>query len=726
MSASKRGARALSDDADAPNSKMSKTTDTAEADFSALFKVQVKVPSASKAARNDYCPPTSAQRKMQSILTSTSASPLTKKEQQVMLCGSRSDPAEQSGHAADPQANHAEERCVLLSRVSTLTLLSNVHLFFRSNNGEHSSQQIDNTMSTMLSISDDEDDSDAIMGHESEESTCDEDEDSNFDQYEEFEWFEAIDGSIHLKQANDAAEEEPSGFCTSALIRRNHIRAVFYHQIEEPTEESSAMGFALFDRYGRLKTKFKEHGSDPGSGIWGDELDTGDIHLIDQVRINNDLRHKGLGKMLLEAVLDRGIAKSNSRTYTAIARIAVMTSDIRDQLEGKTEEQKRAICNEQEHISQCFLRASGFRRIGSTEWFARAGDKQHRCYGLPAGQDFDPPSTSPSDQSEIMNNLIRDLDTLETDDARLDAAQKALGGYAPDDSAWTSTDAEGNTLLHHLANSESPACVKWALSKCPKLADIRNFGGNTPLESLEERLESKRTQKTWMALTVPVSDKFSGHSEAAVETLVALKGLIDLTPQDLARFKYGCTCRQCQFGFLSPRMHFAVLTCAELEHDQLSADAHDGNVFVETNDDIFDYLPEHVRDNLRTNKSMRQGFANLFHYFAECLNQNELPAAPVILYISRRASEWPPVTRHYLDRGGTVDAVGSALFQKAMKWSLWAGDGITEDFFGEEISKLPACRNDDEFGFVSGMCGYRRVCQMRYVSLDGELMDDQT
>lgn len=229
-----------------------------------------------------------------------------------------------------------------------------------------------------------------------------------------------------------------------------------------------------------------------------------------------------------------------------------------------------------------------------------------------------------------------------------------------------------------------------------------------------------------MALITPVSDKFSGYSEAAVETLVAMKGLTSLAPQGLLRLKYGCTCDQCQFGFLSPRMHFVLLARAEMEHDMLLEDTFmsDGDMFVEMHDELFYYLPVHVRDNFRTNKSMRQGFANLFHYFARCLRENEFPTPEAIFRYSRGASEWPPVTRSYLDRGGTIYAVGSALFELAMQRSLWAGDGMTEDDFSKDIDRLPACRNDDEFGFVSGMCGYRRVCMVRYVSMTGERIDD--
>jgi GNAT superfamily N-acetyltransferase len=579
----------------------------------------------------------------------------------------------------------------------------------------------------MMGLPNEEDDSDNINDYE----MWDEYEgvpDSEFDEYEEFNWFEEINGKIHPKQANNnnAARQDPVGFCESALIRRDGIRAAFYHEIEEPTEETSAMGFDLFDRYGRLKPAFKKHASKSGSGIWGNEIDTGDIHLIEQVIIDESQRRKGLGKMLLESILERGIAKSNPHRYVAIARIAVLSSEFARICEGKTDEERREISDGQRHIAQLFLRSVGFRRIGWTEWFALAGDEEHPCHSLPADQDFDPPRTLPSIPDSIMNTLMRDLKTIETDEARLDAIQKALGGCMPDDSAWTATDVEGNTLLHLLANSDNPTSVKWVLSACPKLADIRNSEGNTPLGTFEEHLENTRTQRRWMALVKPVSDKFSGYSEAAVETLAAMKGLANPGPLDLLRLQYGCTCGQCQGGILSPRMRFVLIACAETEHETLLDDVFmpDGDTFVEMNKELLEYLPAHVRDNLRTNKSMREGFANLFRYFAKCLKENRFPVREAILDIWRRTSEWPPVTRNYLERGGTVEAAGSALFESTMQTSLWAGDGMTEDTFGEDIARLPACRNDDEFGFVSGMCGYKRVCRVRYVSMSGEPIDD--
>lgn len=52
----------------------------------------------------------------------------------------------------------------------------------------------------------------------------------------------------------------------------------------------------------------------------------------------------------------------------------------------------------------------------------------------------------------------------------------------------------------------------------------------------------------------------------------------------------------------------------------------------------------------------------------------------------------------------------------------WAGDGI---FLETEVSShLPECRNDLEFGFVSGMCGYRRISLQHNVDLMGNTLDE--
>jgi hypothetical protein len=59
-----------------------------------------------------------------------------------------------------------------------------------------------------------------------------------------------------------------------------------------------------------------------------------------------------------------------------------------------------------------------------------------------------------------------------------------------------------------------------------------------------------------------------------------------------------------------------------------------------------------------------------------------------------------------------------------MDESLSAGDGATWDCFGEDLEGLPVCRNDEEFGFVSSICGYARVRQGQCFSATGRPVDE--
>jgi hypothetical protein len=261
------------------------------------------------------------------------------------------------------------------------------------------------------------------------------------------------------------------------------------------------------------------------------------------------------------------------------------------------------------------------------------------------------------------------------------------------------------------------------------MLEMRNSEGDTPLEAILIKLEAMRTRRVFAVLgdlTVPRSDKFEGHSDTSIACLAKLKGLREITSLDLARLASGCTCGKCISGFLSPRVCFALLCQAEIHHDTLS-DAiiqDSGSDFVDFNEELLEYLPNRVRENLKTNKSMRQGFANMCDHIATCLRAKVVLNEANVLDALQNASEWPPVTKNFLQRGGSVASVALMLFQGAMNEDELAGDGTHVEPFGEDVTELPECRNDHEFGFVSGMCGYRRISQIRYVSMMGEPIDD--
>lgn len=54
-------------------------------------------------------------------------------------------------------------------------------------------------------------------------------------------------------------------------------------------------------------------------------------------------------------------------------------------------------------------------------------------------------------------------------------------------------------------------------------------------------------------------------------------------------------------------------------------------------------------------------------------------------------------TREYLSQGGTVASIVLACFDHAIDQGICSGDGSFEESHGEDIAKLPKCRNDHEF-----------------------------
>jgi hypothetical protein len=157
-------------------------------------------------------------------------------------------------------------------------------------------------------------------------------------------------------------------------------------------------------------------------------------------------------------------------------------------------------------------------------------------------------------------------------------------------------------------------------------------------------------------------------------------------------------------------MKLALIFQAEVTHDQLDFEISDGPNWCAWHDYVISHVSPAIQQNSRTNKSLRQGFANIFTYIATCLNSDTVPTGENVLEaFQNNGSEWPPVTRNYLERGGTiegkVEAAVAIIFDHARDQDEKAGDGEFEVVMEEELSQLKICRNDHEFGFVASRCG---------------------
>ncbi|KIW33877.1 uncharacterized protein PV07_00692 [Cladophialophora immunda] len=597
-------------------------------------------------------------------------------------------------------------------------------------------------------IDDGYDESDMDVEDDSNEDTSEDEDRSDFDPDYEFEWLEPIVvEAIPTANLDEHGEPMRVAYCDAKLIRRGQIRDDFYGQMEPPSNETSMLALDLFDRYGRLRSEFKTHPVIKGTGVWGQELDHGDILLIEEVFVNKDYRRQGLGRRMIESLLTRAWEKTWS-FFAFVWPTFLRLNDLRREWDSLPDDAERRKLEEREHDrATMFYRSLGFRRVGSTIWFALAPNNDHPSHQLASIEDFNPPkppSTSlhsllaplqqiadppPSPLVRILNPQPRESPDF------LDVLQNCMQENGSADACWTSKDKHGNTVLHLTASIFNVACVEWVLKQDfgARLLEMRNNRGETPLELVQFKLERLRTQKVVNQLTIPVSDRFEGHNDDAVRCLVLLKGLESVEslgelhdPDALQRIVGGCTCGQCLGGFLSPRMSHALLCQAHLGYDMMNGDLDQlpGLDWVEDWENYLGYLPSKVLDNLTTNKSMRQGFVNLWLHVGTCLEKGAVPNTSNVLDVVRSAREWPPATRNFLQRGGTVESVFLAICREAIKEDKWTGGGEYQEIIGEEIGNLPECRNDCEFGYVSGMCGYRRICLRPTVDMMGNRLDE--
>ncbi|KAF2241528.1 hypothetical protein BU26DRAFT_525043 [Trematosphaeria pertusa] len=556
--------------------------------------------------------------------------------------------------------------------------------------------------------------------------------------------------------------EDAIGRCDALLIKNHRIN--FYHDMEEPSEGTSALAFELFDRYGRLRPEFKEHPIKKGSGIWKDELDSGPIFLIENILIDKPYRRRGIGRKMVAAALEE--MRSKSKPFVALTKPGAIRRDYEKLKENLTGEERKWFFAEELRVAIAFWRSVGFRRIGSSGWFGLASAVDHPCHSLSASEDYDPPVPPNRMLYPAMGSLLADIAAMEDNEALervkqafrdapippnqtcdpamesllidiatkednecVEKLQQVFEHLPINDPRCEARDDDGNTVLHIAAIKLKPKSVKWIMERNTQLISTRNGEQETSLEALQSQLEIQRTRRgsNYLSAIVPVSDQFEGFTEEMLACLCLLNGQTNLSSIALRRLTFGCTCGQCIEGFLSPRMRYALLCQAEFNHDLLrdELEFQSGDRFVKWNEDsILRHVPHPVRENMKTNKSMRGGFADLCNHFAACLRGNKLPITTNVLDALQNANEWPPTSRTFLQRGGTVESVGSMLFESAMQQDELAGDGEHLELFGDEIKALPECRNDHEFGFVSGMCGYKRVSHIRFVSMMGEPLDD--
>ena len=188
---------------------------------------------------------------------------------------------------------------------------------------------------------------------EGEESSSDEDypvfcdeSDHGSDMFAEFDWLEQMDGTV--------THGTSSVSCDAKLMCRDQIISTFYDEMEQPTLETSHLAFDLFDRYGRLSQEFRQHPTRKGSGIWQDELDSGDMLLFEEISVDELYRRRKLGSKLVQAILETGRRKSEQFwAFACLGSLALSWIDkcyVRQDLNGSGLSKRRRVTRWQEDL----------------------------------------------------------------------------------------------------------------------------------------------------------------------------------------------------------------------------------------------------------------------------------------------------------------------------------------------------------------------------------------
>ena len=581
---------------------------------------------------------------------------------------------------------------------------------------------------------------------------------------DEFPWLKTID--IHIK-ASDAVDSPIVGECTARLIDRDQIRATFHRDMEEISNDAANLAFDVFDRWGCLKSAYQRHPIKKGTGVWGPELNSGRFLLIETLAIEEQYQRKGYGKKLFRQVwekaqemvaqiddkwradrisnfkevwgteasdreppiafddwIDRvgpglrsGQQEASACDFAIVWAEVLNTREVLVQADGLSSAESEKFYQEKYTALEHYWRAMGFRRIGSSPYFCLAKDSEHPAHLLapqddymrPAALRFSPrggvqdfPILTPvPEQGNFEHTTLKDIEAKELLEARLQS-------HPATHPSWLSVDRHGNNILHILAREYKSEALTWTLSLpfADSLRSVRNFEGETPLEALETQIESDRSFREVALARVVTADKYSGLASNQLQCLERLKCIESPSHDELRRLCFGCTCGLCLGGFLSPRAAYSLECQGDMSYDLLNESLGYGDAedWCDSWDGFLEHLAPRVKANLRTNKSMRQGYTNLFSFISPTLKAKRLPTTRNILDLQAASNEWPPVTRHYLQRGGTVHAVLQACFDRAILHDQYLGDGFHEEVFQSKIDALPVCRNDREFVFARRQC----------------------
>lgn len=341
----------------------------------------------------------------------------------------------------------------------------------------------------------------------------------NNDEADVFDWLEKFDATARV-------DNKIVLHAHAKLINKARIRHDFWICFEEPSQEMSDLGFGLFDGHGRLQRIYVDHEIQKGTGVWGAEIDDGNMFLIEIVSVQQPWRRQGLATILVKKMMDLAQTRAKEWPYRHLFTLpspgCLNYVVDKETPEGVSEGTKKEICHHHQTVAERSWRSVGFRRLGDSAWLVYADRPNHPSREIASDRDYDRPNRPPRERltetwirvfGGIQDQAINNDDCI----SRLKAALASNPGT--EHQQEPAVDEKGNTVLHMAVRNLRAAVTRRILTIMPSLANVRNADALTPLEYFRKRLDEKRTRLTHGHKTVDISDTFNGFPTKAVQCL---------------------------------------------------------------------------------------------------------------------------------------------------------------------------------------------------------------
>lgn len=229
--------------------------------------------------------------------------------------------------------------------------------------------------------------------------------------YPDMPWAYMVDGTLALEDLSDAEGDEPEsnaegegekglggekeqveedgesegveeeedegeviGSYSAKFVKRNVIFDNFHFSMDEVSAEMYQLAREIFDKGGCLRRQFEGASMGPGQGTWGQKLDLGDILLLEEMYVEQSYRRQGFGRAMVRDLVRRARRASADSCveFFVVCLPSGLTNVVRHEETG-TATQVQDAKRRHEAIASQFFRSMGFKKIGSSDWYALVG-----------------------------------------------------------------------------------------------------------------------------------------------------------------------------------------------------------------------------------------------------------------------------------------------------------------------------------------------------------------